>query len=63
MLRLLGIFLIATSTASCVGSTATPAKDGRAYVIVGSIFGSSMYVCDRDKGRPQCWEVLEEEAP
>jgi hypothetical protein len=47
----------------CVGTTATPAQHGKAYVVLGSLFSSNMYHCDATDGEPECWEVVEKELP
>ncbi len=49
-------------TTGCVGMTATPAVQGKAWVVDGSIFGSSMYHCEANGGEPVCWEVEQVEA-
>lgn len=41
----------------CIGMTATPAVQGKAYVVDGSMFGTSMYNCEVRNGEPTCWEV------
>jgi len=59
--RLVLLSLLALILTGCVAHTATPAKQGGAYVVVGSFFGSDTYYCDADRGVPECWEVLEQE--
>ena len=47
----------ALMTTGCIGVTATPAVQGKAYVVDGSFFGTSMYNCEVQNGDPICWEV------
>jgi hypothetical protein len=51
----------ALMTTACVGTTATLAVQGKAYVVSGSVFGTSTYNCDANDGQPVCWEVEEVE--
>lgn len=53
---------LALMTTGCVGMTATPAVQGKAYVVDGSLFGTSLYNCDSNNGEPVCWEVEQVEA-
>jgi hypothetical protein len=48
---------VALMATGCVGMTATPAVQGKAYVVKGSMFGTSMYNCEARNGEPVCWEV------
>ncbi len=57
---LAAISLLATG---CVGMTATPAVQGKAYVVDGSLFGTSLYNCEVANGEPICWEVEKIERP
>lgn len=56
----LPLLFLAIAATGCVATTATPAVHGRAYVIKGSIFGTSMYNCAANNGNPQCWRVTEQ---
>lgn len=47
----------ALTMAGCVGFTATPAVQGKAYVVDGSFFGTSLYNCEVQNGEPICYEV------
>lgn len=60
---LIGFALLYAALAStgCVETTATPAVHGRAFVVKGSIFGTSMYNCAVVNGDPQCWRVKEQD--
>lgn len=63
MRKLLLVVAAASSLTGCVGTTATPAVQGKAYVVSGSIFGTTTYNCDSDGGnQPKCWQVIEKEA-
>lgn len=56
----LALLFVALASTGCVATTATPAVHGRAYVVKGSIFGTSMYNCAVVNGDPQCWRVKEQ---
>jgi hypothetical protein len=56
----IAVLLLWTGT-GCVGTTATPAVHGKAYVVSGSVFGTSTWNCDENGGEPVCWEVEEVE--
>ncbi len=47
----------ALMTTGCIGATATPAVQGKAYIVEGNMFGTSMYNCEARNGEPVCWEV------
>ena len=59
MRRMVCLILSAAAlmTTGCIGFTATPAVQGKAYVVDGSMFGSSMYNCEAKNGEPVCWQV------
>ncbi len=57
----LGTVFAALALNGCIGVTATPAVQGKAYVVKGSIFGTTVYNCDATSGEPRCWEVKETE--
>jgi hypothetical protein len=64
-MRRITILILAAAalvTTGCVGMTATPAVQGKAWVVDGSMFGSSMYNCEVKNGEPVCWEVEQVEA-
>jgi hypothetical protein len=58
---LVSVPLLAFTLSACVGHTATPAAHGKAYVVVGSVFGSDTYFCEVRGGQPECWQVIEQE--
>lgn len=60
---MVGLLVGAVFLSGCVGQTATPASQGRAYVVLGSYFGTDVYYCEADSGQPECWEVLERKDP
>ncbi|MBW2453572.1 MAG: hypothetical protein JRI68_03640 [Deltaproteobacteria bacterium] len=55
--------VLSSSVSGCMAHTATPATHGKAYVVVGSLFGSDTYYCEAKDGAPECWQVVEEELP
>ena len=55
------VVMVGPLLSGCVGHTATPAAHGKAYVVVGNVFGSTTYFCEAKKRTPECWEVIEEE--
>ncbi len=62
-MRKVCLMLVAAFWATgCVGFTATPAVQGKAYVVDGNVFGSSMYNCEVNNGEPVCYEVEQVEA-
>jgi hypothetical protein len=58
---LLTCIVLAFVCTGCVSTTAVPAVQGKAYVVDGSIFGTSMYHCEVVESAPHCWEVVEAE--
>lgn len=61
--RLLAAFAIAFALSGCVTHTASPAVQGRAYVVNGNVAGTTMLNCDARSGVPECWPVRELERP
>ena len=47
----------------CVSRTAVTSQGGQAFVTKGSMLGTKMYYCDASKGRPECWQVTEQNLP
>ena len=60
-LFVLGATVLSLASSGCVGQVATPAVHGKAYVVKGSWFGTTMYNCDASGGEPECWAVKQEE--
>ena len=60
---LLAAMMVSPWLGGCVAQTATPAQHGKAYVVLGDLFGTSMYHCDATGGEPECWEVVEKALP
>lgn len=57
---LLSAISLSLPAVGCIGQVATPAVQGKAYVIKGSFFGTTVYNCDASGGEPECWAVKEE---
>ena len=54
---------VALLLSGCITHRATPAVQGKAYVVSGSIFGTKVYNCDASGPQPECWQVVEEKRP
>ena len=54
--------LVAFACSGCIGTTAAQSVNGKAFVVRGSFFGTSVYNCDATGARPVCYEVTEESA-
>jgi len=57
-----GAALLGLLTSGCVTRTAYPAKQGKAWIVDGTVFGTSMYNCEAPNGKPVCYEVIQEGA-
>lgn len=53
--------VLAFSATGCLARTAVVSTEKTAYVVKGSLFGSSMYHCKADGGKPVCQQVEESE--
>jgi hypothetical protein len=61
-MALVGVFVAVSALSGCIGhTTTTSATQGKAYVVVGHVFGTAVYYCDAAEGQPTCWEVSEQE--
>jgi len=47
-------------SAGCIGMTAVRAQQGKAYVVKGSVFGTSMWNCEASGGKPKCYKVIKQ---
>jgi hypothetical protein len=44
----------------CIGSTLVQGQQGKAYVVNGSIFGTSVWNCEATGGKPKCYKVIKQ---
>ncbi len=58
-LRLAALAALAAGATGCLASTAVVAHKRDAYVIKGTVFGTSMYYCTVESGKPVCTEVTQ----
>ena len=56
LLLALGLLL---SQSGCIYVTAVKSTQGKAYVVKGSPFGSTLWNCDATSGEPTCYRVVE----
>jgi len=54
--------LLGLLSSGCITRTAYPAKQGKAWIVDGTVFGTSMYNCEAPNGKPVCYEVIQEGA-
>ena len=60
--KIIGLAMAAGALANgCVGVAATQAVHKKAYVVIGSSFGTSFWNCAATSGTPKCWQVRERE--
>ena len=59
LVKALMLLAVAALLGGCITYTAAEARDGKAYVVDGSIFGTGMLNCDATDGNPECWPVNE----
>lgn len=57
---LLALLVLTFAGVGCIGTTAAKSVNGKAFVVQGSVFGTSVYNCDASGERPVCYEVSEE---
>lgn len=53
----------AVACSGCAYVTATPAVQGRAYVVRNSYTGSTLWNCDASGGQPVCYQTQQQSLP
>jgi len=59
-MRTLWLFTIAAlaiGSSGCIGVAAVESVQGKAFVVKGSAFGTSLWNCDASGAQPTCYEV------
>ena len=56
-LFLLAIATLALGSSGCVAATAVESVQGKAFVVKGTVFGTSLWNCDATGPQPVCYEV------
>ena len=56
-LLLLALATLALGSSGCVAATAVESVQGKAFVVKGSVFGTSFWNCDGTAAQPVCYEV------
>jgi hypothetical protein len=63
-MKIAGLIVLGTlaiSSTGCVARAVAVSVDKKAYVMKGSIFGTSMYACKAEGAKPVCTQVSEVE--
>ncbi len=61
LLILSALAALALAGLGCMGGTIVRGQQGKAYVVKGNIFGTSMWNCDATAGKPKCYKVIKQQ--
>jgi hypothetical protein len=56
-LLFLAIATLALGSSGCVAATAVESVQGKAFVVKGTVFGTSLWNCEAAGAQPVCYEV------
>ncbi len=59
-LLILGALLALIVSTGCIGYTLVRGQQGKAYVVKGSIFGTSVWNCEAAGPKPKCYKVIKQ---
>jgi len=60
ILAVLAVSALALGATGCVSVTAVQGQQGKAFVVKGNPFGSSMWNCEATGGKPKCYKVIKQ---
>ncbi len=58
---ILSALLALIASTGCIGYTLVRGQQGKAYVVKGHIFGTSVWNCEATGGKPKCYKVIKQQ--